>query len=262
MVLYVHDLFLLTRREELNRAAKLYMAGPFRLALARLRTFLVNSEATGEALRPWLAPGATVLPYRPAIRDVFGLASNVPSAGDGGPLVVGAMGTIEPRKNLLAAARLCAAKGRAIGREVELHIIGRRGWGPDAEALERLPHVRLLGFLDDAEARQAIARFDLFASTSHDEGLGLPLLEMQFGGLLVIAPDKPVFREVLGDSGLLVDVEDADAAAERGAAHLAQPEWRARAADLAAANIDRWNRQAERDRAGVIDFLGQRLAAR
>lgn len=260
-VLYVHDLFLLTRRHELNRAARVYMSGPFRLALARLEHFLVNSEATGAALRAHVGRDVTILPYRPPIRNVFGLEATPRGSAGARPLVVGAMGTIEPRKNFTAAARLCAALARQLARPVELHLIGRSGWGEDAAALAREPHVRLLGFLDDKAARAAIRGFDLFVMSSHDEGLGLPLLEMQFAGLMAIAPDKPVFREVLGTSGVLVDFDDVPAAAAAIAARLGEPGWAAAEAGRAAANLARWNAQAERDRAAVVKFLAARLAS-
>ncbi|WP_018262414.1 glycosyltransferase [Methylobacterium sp. WSM2598] len=267
-VLYVNDLFLLTRRHELNRAARLYMVPPFRLALRRLRNFLVLSETTGATLRPWIRPDATVLLYRPPIRNVFSLSDALPEEAGAGdredpnrPLVVGAMGTIEPRKNYSGAAALCAALSRRLGRPVELRIIGRPGWGGEAETLARLPHVRPLGFLDDDEARRAIGAFDLFLMSSHDEGLGLPLLEMQFAGLLVVAPDKPVFHEVLGASGLRVPIGDPEAAAAAVAAALARPDWRREAREAARHNLARWNRQAAGDREAVVDFLGRRLAA-
>jgi glycosyltransferase involved in cell wall biosynthesis len=260
-VFYVHDLFLLTRQAELNRSAKLYMVRPFRTALARLRAFLTNSETTAAALRPLVRPEATILPYRPAIRNVFGLSHQGPAPAQDRPLVVGAMGTIEPRKNFVGAARLCESLGRVLKRPVELHIIGRTGWGEDAATLARQPQVRLKGFLDDAAARRTIDGFDLFLCSSHDEGLGLPLLEMQFAGLLVVAPDKPVFREVLGTSGLLVDMAEPEDAARAVADRLAEPDWHARSRADASANILRWNRQAARDRDAVMAFLAARLAA-
>ncbi len=260
-IFYVHDLFLLTRQDELNRSAKLYMVRPFRKALARLRYFLANSQTTADALRVAARPEATILPYRPAIRNVFGLHDLRPATVDDRPLIVGAMGTIEPRKNFVGAARLCESLGRVLQRRVELHIIGRRGWGEDASILDRQPHVRLKGFLDDDAARAVIDGFDIFLCSSHDEGLGLPLLEMQFAGLLVVAPDKPVFREVLGTSGLLVDMAEPESAARAVAGRLSETSWRERARAQASANILRWNRQAGQDRDGVIAFLEARLSA-
>ena len=48
-ILYVHDLFLMTRLGDLNWPARLYMALPFRLAVRRFRYFFVNSLTTGQA---------------------------------------------------------------------------------------------------------------------------------------------------------------------------------------------------------------------
>ena len=78
-------------------------------------------------------------------------------------------------------------------------------------------------------ARELLNSADALISTSHDEGLGLPLLEAQYGGLAVIAPEKPVFREVLGSSGSFVDADDAPAAAKKIVAMTEAPDWRARA---------------------------------
>src|SRR5262249_7550236 len=160
-------------------------------------------ETTLRRLAPRVAPDARIVLYRPTVSNVFGLApasrQDVPESD--APLVVGALGTVEPRKNFRAAAEICHHLGEVLGHPVELHIIGRRGWGGEFEALSRLPHVRLHGFLPDDAAGAVIGNFDLFLCTSRDEGLGLPLLETQFAGVPVIAPDHDVFREVLRRSG-------------------------------------------------------------
>ena len=113
----------------------------------------------------------------------------------------------------------------------------------------------LRGYLPAAEAAALLDGADILISTSHDEGLGLPLIEAQYAGLAVAAPDKPVFREVLGASGLLLNVENERDAASRIAAMAGVPGWRLRAADAGAANITRWNALAEADRANVIALI-------
>ncbi len=261
-VMYVHDMFLITRRQDLNRAGRIYMAPPFRMAIRKLRYFLVNSLATAEALAPYLRSDAVVRPYRPRVRNVFGLRPSDRRASDLDPLILGAIGTVEPRKNLLAAAAIALELGRAVGREVRLHIIGRPGWGEDAAALSRMPHVTLHGFLGEDEARAAIANFDLLISTSHDEGLGLPLIEAQYGGLQVVAPDGPVFREVLSTSGLYIDPGNVAEAARSLATRLREPDWQTSSAIAARDNIARWNVLADLDRGAVIEFLSERLADR
>ena len=51
LLLYVHDLFLLTRREELNARARAYMAPSFALAMRTVRRFFTNSLTTAAELR-------------------------------------------------------------------------------------------------------------------------------------------------------------------------------------------------------------------
>lgn len=257
---YVHDLFQLTRsQEELNLAARIYMRPSFRRSVRRLRYFLVNSLTTKATLASFTRPDAEIRPFRPEIRNVFGLEPR-PRAESGGPLVVGALGTVQPRKNFVASARICESLAAVAGRPVELHIIGRRGWGPDFETLRNLPHVTLHGYLPAEAALPVIQRFDIFLATSRDEGLGLPMLEVQHGAIPVIAPDLPVFRETLGGSAVLVNPDTPEVAARRIAELLAQNDWRGRMAEAALANVARWNAAAAGDRDAVHTFLAERLA--
>ena len=200
-VLYVHDLFLLTRRHDLNAAGKYYMAPAFGVAVRRLKHFLVNSEETGRALRAYCRTDAEIRLYRPAVRNIFGLgiADRTERQPEPPILRAVAIGSIEPRKNFQAAANICAALEARIGRPVELHLIGRIAWGGDHRALVRQPGVILHGSIADTQARRVIESADFLICTSHDEGLGLPLLEVQHGGLPIVAPEGPIFREVLSE---------------------------------------------------------------
>src|ERR1051326_492243 len=258
-VLYVHDLFLLTRRPDLNRAAKYYMAPLFAMAVNRFRYFLTNSQDTARQLRGRCHPGATIIPYRPRIDNVFGLAVGDRAARPAKPpaLRVLSIGTIEPRKNFIAAADICAALAARTGRPVEYHIIGRIGWGGDAEVLRQRPNVVLHGFLDDAQARSVIESADILLCTSHAEGLGLPLIEAQYCGIPVVAPQGDVFSEVLGASGLFIDTASPEQAAERVAEAISDDAWRSRFVAASTANVSRWNATADSDRAAVVAFLSR-----
>jgi glycosyltransferase involved in cell wall biosynthesis len=263
-VLYVHDLFLITRKHDLNFAARFYMRPMFRLAVATLRYFLANSQTTAAELRNYVRSDARIACYRPRIENVFGLRARTDtptSARLNRPLRIGALGTVEPRKNFVRTAEICHTLTTILAQPVELHLIGRRGWGNDFSLLSRMPWVNLHGFLPDKRCRDVIESLDLFLCTSHAEGLGLPLLEVQHGGLIVVAPEGPVFREVLGNSALHVHTEDATAAATAIADLVGQAHWRERGRELALANVARWNEGADSDRAEVIAFLS-RLAER
>ncbi len=256
---YIHDLFLLTRPQDLSRKARLYMAPAFRRAVERLPRFFANSRTTAAALARHARPDAEIHLYRPRVRNVFGLS---PEGHAGRPdpdtrLRLVAMGTLEPRKNHGAAADILRELRRNFFPEATLDIIGREGWGDVADGLRGRPGVRLHGHLPDGEVRRILHAADVFISTSHDEGLGLPLLEVQYAGLPVIASDIPVFREVLEDSGTFVDPSDPYLAALRIYTMVRRKGWRARHAAAAQANIRRWNAQAEEDRRQVTALLAR-----
>lgn len=257
---YIHDLFLLTRPQELNWRARAYMAPSLRFALKRLTRFMVNSEFTASELRKFCRPDAEIHLYRPSMRNVLGVAPGNPDRPGGNQLRLLALGTIEPRKNLSAAADIIAAL-RERGIDATLNIAGREGWGGEAEKLKARDGVVMHGYAPIETIRDLAAQADAFISTSHAEGLGLPLLEIQYAGLPVIAPDQPVFREVLGPSGLLIGTDDARVAAEKILAHHQQADSRKAAQQKAHANLLRWNAQAQADHDAIIQWLTA-LAAR
>lgn len=262
VVPYIHDCFLLTRPQDLSRKAALYMAPAFRRAVARLPWFLVNSRTTASELAAFARPDAEITLYRPEVRDVFGIgaeaaarAASARRVERGGPLRLIALGTVEPRKNLLAAAAIVEILRSRHGWDAVLDVVGRPGWGGEAERLEGRPGVVLHGYREREEVRDLLARAHAFISTSHDEGLGLPLLEAQYAGLPVIAPDKPVFREVLDRSGEFVDPADPAAAAALVDRLVIRPGVFLTAAADAMANVERWNAAARGDRSALIEKL-------
>src|SRR5213079_113025 len=105
---YIHDVFLLSRPADLNRRARLYMAAPFKLALRHYPRFLVNSSDTKRKLAAHCRSDAEITLYRPPVRNVFGLESKQRAGRDAQPrpLRLVALGTVEPRKNFCAAARM------------------------------------------------------------------------------------------------------------------------------------------------------------
>ena len=258
-VLYVHDLFLLTRRTDLNRAAKYYMAPMFSIAIKTLRYFLTNSQQTANQLQSRCDPSATVIPYRPRIRNVFDLTvgDRPERAARPDKLRIVSIGTVEPRKNLLAAADICEALSARLQCAVEHHVIGRFGWGDDATILRARPNVVLHGALSDAQIRPIVEGADMLLCTSHAEGLGLPLLEAQYAGIPIVAPDAEIFREVVGSSAIMIDPGFPQSAAEQIAQAISQPSWRSQYAAASTANVARWNKIAENDRINVVGFLSR-----
>jgi glycosyltransferase involved in cell wall biosynthesis len=254
---YIHDIFLLSRPTDLNRRARLYMAAPFRLALHRYPRFLVNSSDTSRKLAAHCRPDAAITLYRPPVRNVFNLETNDRAERDTKPLRLVTLGTVEPRKNFIAAARITSALRARGFPDATLDIVGRRGWGDDWRKLEAFPGVTLHGYQPREGVQKLLRDADIFICTSHDEGLGLPLLEAQYGGLPVVAPDAGIFHEVLGVSGIFIDPADPVAAATRIEAMLSQRQWRSRYVALGTQNLKRWNALATADRGAVIGLIAK-----
>lgn len=254
-LLYVHDTFLVTRKADLSLRSRIYMSPSFALALRWCPNLFVNSRTTGAAVRALCAERARVALLRPAVRDAFGLADlpGPPACEPGATLRLLAIGTVEPRKNYPATLALTAALIRA-GIPAELHLVGRVGWGRHDFLEAPPPFLHRHGYLADAELRALAGSCHLLVSTSKAEGLGLPLLEVQHGGLPVVAPDDPVFREVLGTSGLLIRPEDPDGAARTIAAWL-RDGGLTRAAAASRANVACWNATAAEDGLRFQRFL-------
>lgn len=86
-----------------------------------------------------------------------------------------------------------------------------------AELMEKVGHLRVrgrvhfTGYLEDIEAAYAAA--DVVAVPTEYEAFGLPALEGMACGLPVIGSDKGAFPEIVehGESGICIDVRDADA---------------------------------------------------
>ena len=256
---YFHDDFLISRRADLNLRARLYMAAPFKRALRAYPRFLTNSATTRERLRQYSRRDSEITLYRPAVRNVFDVtdATRVERAANVSSLRLIALGTVEPRKNLIAAGRILTSL-RANGfADATLDIVGRRGWGPDWDQLEKIPGVTLHGYQSLSGVADLLDKADIFICTSHDEGLGLPLLEAQYSGLPVVAPDAAVFREVLGESGIFIDPADPIAAATRIARLVATDGWRRLHVQLARDNLARWNGLAASDRDIVLDLIAR-----
>src|SRR5205823_3781797 len=70
--------------------------------------------------------------------------------------------------------------------------------------------VRHLGYVHPDRRRELYDGARLLVQPSFDEGFGFPVLEAMTIGVPVVAANRGALPEVLGDTGVLVDPEDAD----------------------------------------------------
>jgi glycosyltransferase involved in cell wall biosynthesis len=85
-------------------------------------------------------------------------------------------------------------------------------------------HARLLVRPDNQELRALYMLAHALAFPSWIEGFGFPILEAMASGTPVVASDRGSIPEVVGDAGLLCDVEDVRAFARNLTVVLTQPE--------------------------------------
>lgn len=256
LFVYVYDLFLVERKADLNWRARWYMAPSFRYAIRNARNFLALTDHVKSKLSDYTRSDALIRTVRPEADNIFALKPREAiDNGEGETINVLSIGTVEPRKNYLYAADICNQLAQVENRPVRLHIIGRRGWGPDFDQLSERPNVVLHGFVSDHDMAQLIATCDFFLYVPHDEGLGLPALEVQYSGIPVVASDLAVFRETLASSAVFIDPSDPRRAADGISRALAATSEFAALSGKAQDNVQRWNAQSAEDRRAMFDWL-------
>jgi glycosyltransferase involved in cell wall biosynthesis len=123
------------------------------------------------------------------------------------------VGTLEPRKNLVAAIKAFGRLPTAARKRHALVIVGATGW--KSSGLQREIHALAsqgeaipLGFLDDEDLAHLYSAATALVYVSLYEGFGLPPLEAMASGTPVLVSDCSSIPEVVGDAGLLVQPHD------------------------------------------------------
>ena len=130
-----------------------------------------------------------------------------------------AVGTLEPRKNLIVAIDAFLLLPLDLRQKYPLVIAGNKGWllGELENKLNPLiqsGEVKLLGYVPQDELPHIIAGALTLIFPSIYEGFGLPPLEAMACGVPVIASNNSSIPEVVGDTGILLDSNDTQGFAE------------------------------------------------
>ena len=125
------------------------------------------------------------------------------------------VGRINKRKNLTGLVR-CFDALKAKGFGQSLVIAGTKDFLPDEDeaAIMGSPYagdIKFTGFVPHAHLPMLYGLADLFVYPSLYEGFGLPCLEAMACGCPVVSSDCTSLPEVVGDAGILVRPEDAEA---------------------------------------------------
>lgn len=229
LVVTVHDLAVLRHPLTFNRWTRGYSRALVPRAVRAASLLIAVSEFTRAELIELLAipeervkvvPNGVEADFRP----------DGPAAE--GEYVL-AVGTLEPRKNLVRLAEAAHRLG------LELRVAGAHGWGG-----VRLPQgVRTLGFVPDARLAELYRGAICLAYPSLYEGFGIPILEAMACGAPVVTSRGGATEETAGGAAVLVDPLDPSAIAA-GIEGTVARRGELRAAGLARAAPFTWARAA------------------
>ena len=194
LVVTVHDLAVLRHPELFNRWTREYSRRYVHRVVAAARLVVAVSEFTrGELVEVLGTPAEKVRVVPNAVSAGFS-PEGARAEGD----YVLAVGTLEPRKNLVRLAEAAELAG------VELRVVGARGWGDVA-----LPsHVKLAGPVGDEELAALYRGARCLAYPSLYEGFGIPIVEAMACGTPVVTSAGGATEEVAGGAAVLVDPLD------------------------------------------------------
>ena len=178
-------------------------------------SIIVNSDATGQSLKPWLKKAGRDIPVRVALLGTHDIAPSSPANDSHDPYFI-CVGTIEPRKNHLLLLNLwrSMAETQAADTIPRLIIVGRRGWENEqiVDMLERCPalrgHVEELNGCSDRRMHELLQGARALLLPSFAEGYGMPVTEALSVGTPVLCSDLPALREAGGDAPDFLDPLD------------------------------------------------------
>ena len=226
-VVTVHDLAILRAPEAFPRWHRLYgRAGLERVLMAADAIVVVSEFTRGEVTALVDVPAERVRVVPNGVDALF--TPDGPRA-DGDYVL--AVATLEPRKNL----------GRAVDAareaEVELRVVGARGWGG-------VDVPGWVGEVPDAELAALYRGARCVVYPSLYEGFGLPVLEAMACGTPVVTAKATAMEEVAGTAAVLVDPLDVSAIAA-GIHEAASRRDELVPAGLARASAFTWDRTAD-----------------
>lgn len=206
----VHDLIPIMR-PDLTAISRRRYARLLRAVTRRADRIVTVSATVRDDLTKWL-----VCPPERVVDCGQGIAAprrfaEAPPEGVAPTGFLLAVGTIEPRKNLV---RLIEAYRRS-GSRRELLLVGPDGWraGAIRAAAADTPGVRLLGFQPGPAVARLIRDATALLQPSLAEGFGMPVIEAMALGTPVLTADRGALGEVADTAALRVDPEDVDALA-------------------------------------------------
>ena len=215
IVVSVHDLCFLERPDDQPAGEADHLRTTLRTTLQRADAIVCFSNFVKAAIAQRYGYDATrihVIPHG-VDHDRFRPGLGRPAIADLPERYLLAVGSLEPRKNLLRLLEAYHALDSALRARYPLVLAGFEGWNNRAimAQIERDPaHVRYVGYLDDTELARLYASATLFVYPSLCEGFGLPPLEAMACGVPVLVSNAASLPEVCADAAHYCDPERVD----------------------------------------------------
>lgn len=256
VVITVHDLTTLLFPKFHTRLNRLYLRWAYPVMAGRADAIIADSHATRQDIVARLSVASDKIEVihlgvngeRFAPRSARECSSAFAEYGLQPPYLL-AVGTLEPRKNLVTLLHAYAALPPTVP---PLVLVGGQGWGDYALStqIERLgirDRVRLTGYVSDDVLPALYSAAELFVYPSHYEGFGLPVLEAMACGAPVITSNVSSLPEVAGEAAFQVNPRSASELTEAIQTLLESPSKRSamRQAGLVRARSFSWERCAQ-----------------
>ena len=211
-LVFIHDFLFLSNPEWFTFAERRYFS-LMPLLARRAKMIFTSSDNEARRIRRLGRKGQQALPIGlgPNMSIVDAIPKPIPELQDF-PGFILSVGRLNIRKNLGMTLDAALQSGR-VSPGYPLIVVGAES-GRRAQfshAVSRAVEskaIRFLGYTSNEELSWLYAKADLFVFLSLDEGFGMPLLEALSLGTKVLASDIPVFREIVGNAGVLVDPTD------------------------------------------------------
>jgi len=219
-VVIIYDTAYLDHPETLEtKHHQLYLKQTVPRSIAKASAVVAISESTKrDLIRHYRTPADKITVITPAVdHKLFTPASSTETRQVQAKYhITGAyilyLGTIEPRKNLIALLRAYAALPAKLQQTHQLVLAGKTGWQDEAinELIAQLgDRVIKTGYLDDeADKARLYSGAAVFVFPSLFEGWGMPPLEAMACGAPVIVADNSSLPEVVGEAGIRVSAQN------------------------------------------------------
>lgn len=256
-VITVHDLTFLHYPQYLTADSRRYYNDQIERAVRRADHILADSEATKNDLVNMLdVPATKITVHMLGVDERFQPLSSEKQSRYQRELDLPAryilfVGTFEPRKNILGLLRAYQLLMQQMSDVPPLVLVGRRGWLFE-ETMQQIDGMQLgdrVIWREDISDDMLPAVYNLasmLVTPSYYEGFGFPALEAMACGTVPLVSNRSSLPEVVGDVGLRIEPDDAEAWAVGMKQALTDIEWRdkMRQAGLERAKNFTWNQTA------------------